>query len=1564
MTAVLYGYKNGKNMVKTKSPFFARQGSLALKSWLTFLLFFFILTTALSVYATDADSDGFDDTTPTATFPRDCDDDTAGTRPLMNNSDNFINGSISVLKICSGASYVYENSLIIINSSSNAALTIGCNGNNTGNTTGHGANFTINATGSEVSGNASLRNWIHINGTTSVVTIENCTLIGIGDKNQTAAETNQTIAVNITNSSNVVINNFQVRDTNFGGVHIAGDSNNITIRNSEFSNITGGTADTNLHDVIWAKNGNNINLSFINISITGASFNASSSMGVNLSTNRVVLYSNRFSTNAPLPYVKSNGSSHIINNNSFANATYSLYLDNSDNNTIRENNFTNGKGQNSTGIHFTLSDNNTLSDNFFPNMTGIPVTLHQSRSNLFTGDRFINTSIGIRINTSSHNQFRNITILNMSDAAGGATTAITGAIIIGNNSNNNTILNSSIVFNGTLTAGAGIFVINSSATNITRNDINNFGGSHGIVLVDSENSTLSTNTIRNTSIGLNLTGLSGGNANRQANQIINITIYNATTHAINDTTGATTNNSITFNTSNGSIMWRNLTDMTVFTSNFHLGSNLSIRYNFTSANMTTMYTKLNTTALIIFIDTSSSFPVRAVAYKNSTRCEVGTCTSLGISGTVYEFNLTDWTSASTQGEINLSIGNAVDADADGFTTTGANDTFPADCDDSSANIRPVKNLSETLVGYTLKLCPGTYHNATLVVNASSNNSVIVDCSGQSAANGNFSLGGTARREWLLVNNTNAGSNIVNCTVMGMFYGNGTAQDPKDQATTTVGINITNSSNVNVSAVVLKHLIYPGLVVGGLTDGGNGTAANITILNNSFDNITGDMLWARIGTNINITGNNFTISRDNQSMAININLTTSRALMYNNRFSSAAQAQLRTNESSHSILNNSFGDGNATTAEIAIHNGDNHTFLDNNFSISTAAGSRALYLEGSGNNTIKSNRVMNITSGIGLELNSSSSNTISNNLFANSSINVLINTSSNDVNFSNNDVIFAVSAPGYGLVVNVSDNLTLQNNTYRNNSVGGVVFYNATNITALGEHVRNASVYGFLFNHTSNSRLQNISADGNNNTLNTFAIDTSVNLTLNGFNSTNANGVGLFLINASRINISNFNIINASANGIKILNSTNISSDYDNVTISNINGTSLALINISWNSSFVNLSTLWLAGQGWPGLSPSGFGIYVNQSSFISFHNITVKNTSNTSIIYSNVTGASVIGYCNVTNSSTSVFNIVSDNAALSTSSCTMIVNANMSGATLAVSSDTGTGVAFNVGVNFTGNLNSYVNVSVADLVYVNSTALGGGNLPANITMKGFGYNADGVVVDYEDDGTFHACGSNCTLTSTGTSLSFNVSHFSTYQASARVGGAQGASGAGGSGGGRGGGYKTVVPTINGVSVSLTNYDVARIQYGTGAYQFVLKSSGKDEVAVRIAQQDYNMMAGRALSLDLDKDGTSDVSISLVSVTHNLATFVVKLGASAPVAVAPVVAQETAPSESSAPSVEQTGAAVEETAAAYEEAPVAQEPEAYAPAKKKLGAGMVLTLSVVVIAVLLLVMHFRKKKQPF
>ncbi|MDO8643329.1 MAG: hypothetical protein Q7R76_07215, partial [Candidatus Woesearchaeota archaeon] len=184
---------------------------------------------------------------------------------------------------------------------------------------------------------------------------------------------------------------------------------------------------------------------------------------------------------------------------------------------------------------------------------------------------------------------------------------------------------------------------------------------------------------------------------------------------------------------------------------------------------------------------------------------------------------------------------------------------------------------------------------------------------------------------------------------------------------------------------------------------------------------------------------------------------------------------------------------------------------------------------------------------------------------------------------------------------------------------------------------------------------------------------------------------------------------------------------------------------------------------------------------------------------------------------------------------------------------------------------------------------------------------------------------------------------------------------GGSGGGRGGGYKTVVPTINGVSVSLTNYDVARIQYGTGAYQFVLKSSGKDEVAVRIAQQDYNLITGKSMSIDLDKDGTSDVSISLVSVTHNLATFVVKLGASAPVAVAPVVAPETAPSEPSAPSVEQTGATVEETAPAYEDS-VAQVP--VAPAKKKLGAGMVLTLSVVVIAVLLLVMHFRKKKQPF
>ncbi|MDO8643089.1 MAG: right-handed parallel beta-helix repeat-containing protein, partial [Candidatus Woesearchaeota archaeon] len=599
------------------SLFSNNNGSVFFKTLLLLCTMIILLGAAMHVFAADADGDNFDDTTPNATHPRDCDDLTAGTRPLMNNSNNFIYGNISVLKICSGGTYVYENSLIIINSSSNASLNIACSGNNTGNTTGHGANFTINATG----GNASLRNWIHINGTNSVVTIENCTLIGIGDTNQTAAETNETLAVNITNSSNVVINNFQVRDTNFGGVHIAGDSNNITIMNSEFSNITGNTSGAanqgnNLHDVIWAKNGANINISFVNITIAGATnVNVSAGAGINISTNRVVLYSNRFSHNSVLANIRSNGTGHYIANNSFGNATTGLWLANSTNHTILENNFT------SSG--FTTNTTNAL---------------------LF----------------------------------------LTG------------------VFNATAT------------------------------------------------------------------------------------------NNVLANTTNG-----------------------------------------------------------------------GWC-------------------------------------------------------------------------------------------------VHVEQGGRN-----------------------------------------------------------------------------------------------TLVDNEIANCTGDVL-------MNMTG---------------------------------------------------------------------------------------------------------------------------------------------DSEMRNNNMTFATN---WLLLANNSFNLSLKNNTWTNSTAVGLEFINGSNTTLKGEHVYNVSMKGIIFNQSNDINLHNVSVSTFNSSAADYALDRVLNATLDGFNSTRAGLHGLLIFNTSRVNMSNFNIINATHNALQIINSTNITSDYDNVTLSNINGTSNVLINVSTNSSFVNLSTLWLAGQGWPGLSPSGFGIYVNGSSFISFHNITVK----------------------------------------------------------------------------------------------------------------------------------------------------------------------------------------------------------------------------------------------------------------------------------------------------------------------------------------------------------------------
>lgn len=946
---------------------------------------------------------------------------------------------------------------------------------------------------------------------------------------------------------------------------------------------------------------------------------------------------------------------------------------------------------------------------------------------------------------------------------------------------------------------------------------------------------------------------------------------------------------------------------------------------------------------------------------------------------------------------------AVDADGDGFDPTGGN---TGDCDDTNAEVRPLTNLSVNIIGSDIRICPGMYINTTLVVNETSNTtnateplSIACNPGSNGSANFSFNAPNTNFSTWLLIENITAGASAViveNCSVNGLGY-NGSQSSPSNvtaatQSNDTMGINISNSSNIRIAAIKLTNLRWGGVYI----DGGS----NISILNSGFDNISGntslqatvdrDIITVRYGTNVTIENNNITaggtavdhggaaavgsgnnVSNMATTYKIGINVSAGRVIVRDNVIGNhGLTACFRTNSSDHYIINNSCSNN---TVGFYLAGSKNVTFIDNNVSnvnsSEVTAYTAAVFLENNANFT-GYNILVTIYPGIGIYMTNTNQSTFTNSTVDQTFRGMVLNVSDN--NFFTGNIIRLINNSFFD-AVNSSDNLTLNLNKYWNSSFNGLQFWNVTELRMTNQWVKNFTNVGLKLDASSGAIITNVSLNSTNHSAYDYMTNLSTNITLDGFNSTATFGTAVILINSSTINLSHYNIMNATFNGITIWNTSNVFSNAyvsGNYTMNNLNGTTYLFINVTNFSSNVNLSNIIIGNYG--NGSRHVDGVMVNASDNISFHNISIRNMSRAAFIYGNTSspsGGNVIGYCNVSleaNQDTFGLLVSGRNSSVSPFFCDKLVNVTMTDVLLSASTSTGSQVRFGDKINITGAspLDSYVNFSSADKLYVNMSGLNAtaGNRAANVTLTGMGYEASGVLVDYDDDGVFQACGANCTLTSTGGVLSFNVSHFSTYQASPSVSSFSTGGGGGGSGG-RGGGFKTVIPTSTGVTVQLTNYDAARIQIGTEAYSFTLVRAYRDAVDIKVALKEYKLALGRAGSVDLNKDGTPDVTISLVSVIHNLATFVVKLGAAPAVSAGVPEVPSTEPSEPATEPYAAEAPAPYEASAPADEAGM-QAPVAAPAARKKIGPGTMLTVIVAVIVALLLVMHFRKKKQAF
>ena len=903
-----------------------------------------------------------------------------------------------------------------------------------------------------------------------------------------------------------------------------------------------------------------------------------------------------------------------------------------------------------------------------------------------------------------------------------------------------------------------------------------------------------------------------------------------------------------------------------------------------------------------------------------------------------------------------------DPDGDGYTANFTNGTKPADCDESSAEVRPVNNGSPTFIGYNIRICPGNYSNVTLIVNGSSNSSLWI-VGGTANGSANFTFDGTnaSLRNWILINQTLGGVGIANLSVYG-FKLNDSANSSEIityPASETLGINISNSSNINISAVKMVDLAHE--TTGIFIKGDN--IDNITIGNNAFYNLShGSVIYVNAsgGATVNISQNNFS-SEFNTTNDATINITGGLAdvIITNNSFTtraaSVATGAIWLTGNNNKLYNNTFHN---FSYGIYLNNSDNNTLIDNvqtlNYADTSGAG---LYLQRSDTNTIKYNHLQNAT-GYGMVLETSTRNSISNNTFHNNTDgNVLLNSSSDHNEIKSNNVTFSLGAAAFGMLINDSDNNTLGFNSYRNNSIDGLLIHFSFNITAVRERFWNSSGQGLQIWTSNDTVFENTTMHNNVSQVN-FNLTSVDNITLDRFNSSFSGGDGLLIWKSSRINITDFLIFNSTDDGIEIRNSTNITTGRPkNVSMfSNINDSINYGILVWENSSWVNISTLHISNS-------SDNGIHANGSFNVGFHNLTVANTSLDGVEYYNMSGPkSVLGFCNLNNAATGT-NLNISNSTASTFQCDPINGTYLSSVHLKVSNRAGSSVAFDVGVNLTDvTLEKAINFSQTSVVINSSALFEERNVTGNITFSDLPWEADGVIASYGNNSDTRSCGSNCTVTQTGTTLSFNVSHFSSFAAKQVV--VQSFSvGGGGGGGGRGAGFRFIVPTAQGVSVVMNTYDAGRLRIGTGGaqgvYDFKVTRTYRDQADIAVAHKGYKLSLGRSVNLDLDGDSKSDVNVALVRVLHNQVELVVTLGAKASAAPAPTAAVV---SEPVAEPVAAEPEAYEAPADAPTDEPVAAEaPPAPSP-KKKGSGGMVFTLIVVVVVIGLLYMHFRKKKE--
>jgi parallel beta-helix repeat protein len=323
--------------------------------------------------------------------------------------------------------------------------------------------------------------------------------------------------------------------------------------------------------------------------------------------------------------------------------------------------------------------------------------------------------------------------------------------------------------------------------------------------------------------------------------------------------------------------------------------------------------------------------------------------------------------------------------------------------------------------------------------------------------------------------------------------NSTANDNHD------GIYLDSSDNNTLTSNNATSNNWQGI---GLTSSGNSTLTN----NTANDNMYGIRLVT--SSNNNLTNNT---AKENGYLDLDIYATLdshcnnkiesmtgsgNRPIRYYNSsvcFSNETFSELLLGNADNSTLNNVTIEGSATKKNngvILVR-----TDFANLTNINSSNNRYGIYLDSSGNNTLKDSDAGNNSYGIHLR-DSSDNNLTSNTANENSERGIYLVSSSNNNTLTNNT---ANLNDWYGICLSPSHNNTLTNNTANSNHVYGIYLWYSYNNSLTSNTASNNTNYGIYLDGSSSNTIYNNCFNNPNNTY-----DNGFNI----WNTTKTNGTNI------------------------------------------------------------------------------------------------------------------------------------------------------------------------------------------------------------------------------------------------------------------------------------------------------------------------------------------------------------------------------------------------------------------------------------------------------------------------